>query len=108
VAIEIESVSDDTFAAEVLGSDRPVVVDFWAPWCGPCRMISPMLAQIGAEHAEKLRVVKVNIDENPGTVSEYSIQSVPTLNVFAGGQVVKQISGGKSKSMLLKELAEFL
>jgi thioredoxin 1 len=108
VAIEIEAVSDGTFAEEVLGSNRPVVVDFWAPWCGPCRMISPMLAQIGAEHAEKLRVVKVNIDENPVTVDQYSIQSVPTLNVFAGGQVVKQITGGKSKSMLLKELAEFL
>jgi thioredoxin 1 len=108
VAIEIESVSDGTFASEVLASDLPVVVDFWAPWCGPCRMISPMLASIGADHAEKLRVVKMNIDENPGTVGEYSIQSVPTLNVFSGGQVVKQITGGKSKSMLLKELAEFL
>jgi thioredoxin 1 len=71
-------------------------------------MISPMLAQIGAEHPDKLRVVKVNIDENPATVRDYSIQSVPTLNVFADGRVVKQITGGKSKSMLLKELAEFL
>lgn len=108
VAIEIDPVSDSTFAEEVLGSDRPVVVDFWAPWCGPCRMISPMLAQIGVEHAEKLRVVKVNIDENPATVNEYSVQSVPTLKVFRDGQEVKQITGGKSKSMLLKELAEFL
>lgn len=105
---ELESVSDATFAQEVLESDRPVVVDFWAPWCGPCRMISPMLAEIGAAHADKLRVVKVNVDESPGLVAEYGVRSVPTLKVFANGRSVKEITGGKSKSMLLKELSDFL
>lgn len=108
MAIDIPAVSDSAFAQDVLASDLPVVVDFWAPWCGPCKMIGPMLAQIGTEHADKVRVVKVNVDENPETIRTYGIQSVPTVSVFAGGKVVKQITGGKSKSMLLKELADFI
>lgn len=105
---EVPAVTDATFAQEVLDSELPVAVDFWAPWCGPCKMIAPMLAQIGADNPGKLRVVKVNIDENPQTAREYSVQSVPTVSVFVAGKVAKTITGGKSRSMLMKELAEFL
>ncbi len=104
----MDSVTDETFETEVVHQDGTVIVDFWAPWCGPCKMISPMLAEIGEEYSDKVRVVKVNIDENPDVVERYSVQSIPTLKIFTAGREVKQISGGKSKSMLLKELAAFL
>ena len=102
------STTDATFAADVLQSDRPVLVDFWAEWCGPCKMVGPVLEQIAAENADKIKVVKLNIDENPETARAYSILSIPTLNVYKGGQVVKQIIGAKSKSALLKDLEAFL
>jgi thioredoxin 1 len=108
VAEQLASVSDETFADEVLAGDLPVLVDFWAPWCGPCKMVAPILADIAATHADRLRVVKLNVDENPQTTERYAVLSIPTMNVYSGGRVVKQITGGKSKSMLLKELAEFL
>lgn len=104
----MDEVTDATFDQEVIGHEGTVIVDFWAPWCGPCKMISPMLAEIGQEHADKVRVVKVNIDENPGLVERFSVQSIPTLKIFSGGEVKKQVTGGKSKSMLMKDLAEFL
>ena len=103
-----KTVTDATFVDEVLSSDKPVVVDFWAEWCGPCRMVSPVLEEIAAEHADKVTVVKLNIDENPETARQYGIMSIPTMNVFSGGQVVKQIVGAKPKAALLRDLEAFL
>jgi thioredoxin 1 len=101
-------VTDATFETEVLKSEKPVVVDYWAEWCGPCRMVAPVLEEIAKEHAGKIEVVKLNIDENPAVSQKYGIMAIPTMNVFSGGQVVKQIVGAKPKSAMLKELAEFL
>ena len=103
-----KTVSDETFASEVLASDQPVLVDFWAEWCGPCRMMGPMLDEIAAAHEAHLTVAKINIDENPITVDSYSVMSVPTFAVFVDGVPVKTIVGAKPKSTLLRELAEFL
>jgi len=83
-------------------------VDYWAVWCGPCRMIAPILEEIDATHGDKLTIAKLNVDENPRIASDYGIVSIPTLNVFQGGKVVKQIIGAKPKAALLKDLAEFL
>ncbi len=102
------SVTDANFDAEVLQSDKPVLVDFWAEWCGPCRQISPVLEELAAVHSEKMGFVKLNIDENPVTPASYQITGIPTLNVYVGGQVVKSIVGARPKSAILKELAEFI
>ena len=101
-------VTDETFETEVLNNPKPVIVDYWAEWCGPCRMVAPVLEEIAIEHADKIEVVKLNIDENPGVSQRYQIMAIPTMNVFSGGQVVKQIVGAKPKSALLRELAEFI
>jgi thioredoxin 1 len=101
-------VTDDTFEADVLGGSRPVIVEYWAQWCGPCRMVGPVLEAIAAERAGLLDVVKVNIDENPRTAQKYDILLVPTVNLFRDGEVVKQVIGARSKSALLREFAEFL
>jgi thioredoxin 1 len=102
------AVTDETFEAEVLKSSKPIIVDYWAEWCGPCRMIAPVLEEIASEHADKIDVVKLNVDENPGVAQKYQILAIPTLNVFQNGEVVKQIKGAKPKSALLKDLAEFI
>jgi thioredoxin 1 len=101
-------VTDANFETEVLQSDKPVIVDYWAEWCGPCRMVAPVLEEIAAEYADKIDVVKLNIDDNPELSQRYGIMAIPTMNVFSGGEVVKQIVGAKPKSALLRELADFL
>ena len=102
------TVTDASFADDVLLSDKPVLVDYWAVWCGPCRMVAPILEEIDADHSDKITIAKLNVDENPQSASDYGIVSIPTLNVFQGGKVVKQIIGAKPKGALLKDLAEFL
>ncbi len=101
-------VTAETFEVEVLKNDKPVIVDYWAEWCGPCRMVAPVLEEIATEYADKIDVVKLNIDENPSVSQRYGIMAIPTMNVFSGGQVVKQIVGAKPKSALLRELAEYI
>ena len=104
----MKTVTDATFAADVLQSDKPVLVDFWAEWCGPCKMVAPVLDEIAGEHAEKLDVVKLNIDENPEVTRQYQIMSIPTMSVFVGGEVAKSIVGAKPKAALLKDLEAYL
>ncbi|MGB9373133.1 MAG: thioredoxin [Jiangellales bacterium] len=106
--MSVSAVTDQTFDTEVLMSDKPVVVDFWAEWCGPCRMVSPILEEISNEHGDKINVVKLNVDENPQIAASYRITSIPTLNVYSGGQVVKQIIGAKPKKAILADLADYL
>lgn len=101
-------VTDQNFDTEVLGSEKPIMVDFWAEWCGPCRAVSPILDQIATEHSEKVDVVKLNVDDNPETAMKYQITSIPTMKVFRGGEVVKTVIGAKPKPALEADLQEFL
>ncbi|WP_353988741.1 thioredoxin [Ruicaihuangia caeni] len=103
-----KAVTDSSFQSDVLDAQKPVLVDFWAEWCGPCRMVSPILDQIAAEHGEKLEIVKLNVDENPQTAMKYQITSIPALKVFRGGEVVKTVIGAKPKHALEADLAEFI
>ncbi|MFP8908460.1 thioredoxin, partial [Streptomyces atacamensis] len=100
--------TDANFEDVVLKSDKPVLVDFWAAWCGPCRQIAPSLEAISEEQADKLTIVKLNIDENPATAAKYGIMSIPTMNVYQGGEVVKTIVGAKPKAAIERDLADFI
>ncbi|MDM4762340.1 thioredoxin [Galbitalea sp. SE-J8] len=101
-------VTDATFQSEVLGSEDTIMVDFWAEWCGPCRAVSPILDQIATEHSDKIKIVKLNVDDNPETAMKYRITSIPAMKVFKGGEVVKTVIGAKPKPALEHDLAEFL
>jgi thioredoxin 1 len=103
-----KKVTDESFEADVLKNDKPVIVDYWAEWCGPCRQVSPVLEEIASEHADKIDVVKLNVEENPVTAQRYRILNIPTLSVFKDGEVVKEIVGARPKSALLRELADFI
>jgi thioredoxin 1 len=101
-------VTDSEWKTEVLEAEHPVLVDFWAEWCGPCRMVSPIVDEIADEHAGSLKVVKLNVDENPATAREYGIMSIPTLLVFKDGQPDKRIVGAKGKAALLQDLSAYV
>ncbi|GAA5157894.1 MULTISPECIES: thioredoxin [Amycolatopsis] len=101
-------VTDKSFADDVLTSETPVLVDFWATWCGPCKMVAPVLEEIAGEHKDKIKVAKLDIDENPGTARDYQVMSIPTLILFKGGKPVKQIVGAKPKAALLSDLSDVL
>ena len=101
-------VGDSTFEEQVLKSDSPVMVDYWAEWCGPCKMIAPILDEIAQEQAGKVKVVKLNVDENQDTARRFDVMSIPTLIVFKDGQPAKKMIGAKGKGALLEDLAEFL
>ncbi|WP_406183663.1 thioredoxin [Streptomyces sp. NBC_01006] len=104
----LKNVTDADFDAEVLSSDKPVLVDFWAEWCGPCRQIAPSLEAIAAEYGDEIEIVKLNIDQNPDTAAKYGVMSIPTLNVYQGGEVVKTIVGAKPKAAILRDLDGFV
>jgi thioredoxin 1 len=101
-------VTDATFRDDVLQSDKTVLVDFWAEWCGPCKMVAPVLDEIAGENKDKLTVAKLDIDANPSVSRDYQIMSIPTMILFQGGKPVKQIVGAKPKAALLKDLSEVL
>ena len=103
-----KEVTDATFQSEVLEHDKPIMVDFWAEWCGPCRAVSPILDKIAEENSDKLDIVKLNVDDNPETALKYGITSIPAMYVFQKGEIVKRVIGAKPKPALEADLAEFL
>ena len=103
-----KAVTDETFETDVLQSPKTVLVDYWAEWCGPCKMIAPILEEIAAEQGDKLTVAKLNVDDHPELARRYDVMSIPTLLVFSGGELRKRLIGAKGKGQLLEELNEFL
>jgi thioredoxin 1 len=106
--VSIITLSDALFDETVHGSDVPVLVDFWAEWCGPCKMIAPVLEEIAREHNGKIAIGKLNVDDNPDTARRYEVMSIPTLMLFHNGSLEKRLVGARSKNQLLAELAQFI
>lgn len=103
-----KSVTTATFQADVLDNPKPVMVDFWAEWCGPCRMVSPILDEIATEYAHKIDIVKVNVDEEPELAMKYGVTGIPMMAVFQGGTIAKQMVGARPKTAIVEDLAPFL
>jgi thioredoxin 1 len=104
----MREVTDASFEQDVLKSEKPVLVDFWAAWCAPCRRVAPILEQIQAEHGDKIEIVKLNVDENPETAMRYQVTSIPAMKVYSGGEVVKTVIGAKPKPAIEADLASIL
>jgi len=105
---DLVQITDAGFEADVVGSTKPVVLDFWAPWCGPCRMMEPVLHEIAEEFGDKITIGKLNVDENPAVAQKFDILSIPTLLVFVNGEVSKKLVGAMPKKRLLEELAPWI
>ncbi len=108
MADNITTLTDTNFNEEVKGADGPVLVDFWAEWCGPCKMIAPILEEIATTHAGKIRIAKLNVDDAPATAQQFQVMSIPTLILFKDGEVQKRVVGARGKGQLLEEIAAFL
>lgn len=108
MANNVGTLTDTTFDEQVNSSTEPILVDFWAEWCGPCKKVAPILDEIAGEQAGKLSIAKINIDENPEAARRYGVMSIPTMIVFKDGQEAKRLIGAKGKGQLLQELAEFI